>query len=829
MRSFLLLWACALAAQQQQPQEASKRIELNLLGQTDAAAGESRRNENIQFNLVDNNALKELNVRLGTTATIVTEFRPERNYFGAEFGNAPAPVLHLSAPFAARGFHGRLYETHQNSVFSARSFFQAGGVKPARENDYGLRTGMGLWRGATLSAEASRQKLRGSVNGNVLVPKPDERTPLTADPALRAIVTRWLAAYPAELPNRTDVNPRALNTNSPQTINNHGAQLRLDQRRGARDQFGFQYGFVSQQVFAFQLVAGQNPDTDTRSHKARTTWSREWSAATTTDLTLGFDRVGSLLKPERNAIGPMVSIAGLETLGPQAIIPIDRAMNSFRGAGGLRRAAGRHTWTAGFALLRRQLNGTETDAHRGYFSFSNDFGRDGISNFRLGLPSMHLISIGNVHRGFRNWDAQAYIADSWRAASKLTVQLGLRYQPSTRPVEVNRLNEIPCQSDWNNLAPQFGLAWRSLRAAYGLQYGEIFPVTFSQVRFSPPGSVKIAVFTPDLLNPLSSAGSSGNLYLLDPELATPYSHQYNFAWEPAWFGRWRLQLGYAGSRSHKLFIMWYRNRAHPTPGLEQTTATLNQRRPDQRYADVRWVLNGSRGYFDAARAALVLPRWRGLSVDAAYWFGKALDLGAAYTNTAYDADSRLSRAQSEWGVRQDMKGLSAFDQKHAFLLRASYSWRGWSLSGVALAKTGMPFNVTSGSDAPGYGNVDGSGGDRPNVIDPSVLGRTINHPDTSRALLPRSAFAYIRPTDERGNLGRNSFRKGGIANVNAALAREFVLSGARRLSLRAESINLLNTPQFAEPGSEMANQNFGQITNTLNDGRAFRFQAAFNW
>jgi hypothetical protein len=47
-------------------------------GATDAAAGESRGNQNIQFNLIDNNALKDLNIRLGTNATIVTKFQPER-------------------------------------------------------------------------------------------------------------------------------------------------------------------------------------------------------------------------------------------------------------------------------------------------------------------------------------------------------------------------------------------------------------------------------------------------------------------------------------------------------------------------------------------------------------------------------------------------------------------------------------------------------------------------------------------------------------------------------------------------------------------------------
>src|SRR6266498_1039613 len=80
------------------PTADARRLELNLLGKTNTAAGESRRNENIQFNLVDNNALKELNVRLGTTATIIREFSPASNYFGAEFGNPPAQALPLPGP-----------------------------------------------------------------------------------------------------------------------------------------------------------------------------------------------------------------------------------------------------------------------------------------------------------------------------------------------------------------------------------------------------------------------------------------------------------------------------------------------------------------------------------------------------------------------------------------------------------------------------------------------------------------------------------------------------------------------------------------------------------
>src|SRR4051812_46059604 len=175
----------------QQPAPAvdqAKRTDLNLLGATDSAAGESRRNENVQFNLIDNNALKYLNIRLGTNATIITKFQPERKYFGTEFGGSPAALIHLGFVKSSGALHGGLSFTRSDSIFTARSFFQAGGVQPAHENDYGITAGLGLWRGAHLTLEGGQQTLRGSVNGNVLVPLAAERTPLTTDPATFGLV-----------------------------------------------------------------------------------------------------------------------------------------------------------------------------------------------------------------------------------------------------------------------------------------------------------------------------------------------------------------------------------------------------------------------------------------------------------------------------------------------------------------------------------------------------------------------------------------------------------------------------------------------------------------
>ncbi len=827
-----------------------QRTELNLLGQTAAAAGESRRNENVQFNPIDNNALRELNIRMGVTATLVEDFEAEQNYFGAEFGAGPSSSRHAGAA-SAQDLHGDAFFRHDNSVFRARSFFQVGDVQPARENDYGFTVGSSLFRGAAFTADASRQRIRGNVNGNVLVPLADERTPLTNDPEAHALVQSFLDAYPAVAPNRPDINPRALNINAPQRINTDAAGAKLSLGGGGRDLVTLDYRFTQQLVDAFQFVAGQNPDTAVRNHSSRITWTRTWGPALVSDFTVGFRRVGSLLTPEENAVGPSVSIGGIiETLGPSSRIPIDRAQNDFFYAGRARRTFAKHSLTFGGELLRRQFNGAEVSSHRGVYQFSGNFGRDALTNLRLGVPSRFSTGIGDPHRGFRDWRGVAYLGDSWQAARGLTLSLGVRYEPISSPVEVNGLTEIPYSCDCNNVSSQFGFAqrlpqkWGVLRGAWGLHYAEVLPTTYQQARSNPPHIFKIAIPDPSLLDPLNGLteadldpNTPATRIVLDDQLVSPYSMQYNFGWENDFWNGWRLRLGYVGSRSQKLLMKWFLNRARPVEGVPLTTKTINQRRPDPTALDIRRVLNASRGYYDAGRATLTIPSWRGLAVETSYWFSKAMDLGTSYTDTASGTSSLSNRSQQDVDILKDLRSLSAFDQPHSFLLRMSYEipaavqgsgWLrraagGWVASSVTLVKTGTPFTVITGSDSPGLGNVDGSSGDRPNLLDPSILGRTIGRPDTSVARLPVSAFGFIDPLAGAGTLGSNTFRKAGVGNVNMSLSRRFALGGDVAMVFRAESINFFNTPQFAEPGLTLSSPNFGQITNTLNDGRTFQF------
>lgn len=826
-----------------------ERTRLNLLGEVDSESGEARRNENVRLTLIDNNVLKELLRRMGATATLVENFAAEQSFFGLEYGGSPKPSLHLRGT-QQRQVRGELFWSHQNSALSARSFFQVGKVQPARTNDYGLNVGVPLGKRTALTLQMSQRRLLGQVNGNVLVPAADERIPTTADPDKLALVQRVIGAYPDELPNRTDINARALNTNAPQKIHNDRVSAVLDNSL-AGNRLTLQYNVTLQHVEAFQLVGGQNPDTTTKNHNARVTWNRAWSPYTTTDVTAGFERIGSLLVPEETSLGPFYLFSRiLQSIGPSGSIPIDRAQNMFRYGARLARNSGNHNIVVGVEALRKQVNGFESNNHRGTFSFRADFGRNAVENLLAGTPSQFRFAIGNAHRGFRNHSFLTYVQDSWKVTPEFTLQLGLRYEPVGSPTEVNALSEIPYDGDWNNFAPSLGFAyrpdgrWGVVRGAYGLHYGQLFNATFMQSRFNTPGVLSVQVNAPDLLDPLREFSPAdldptarSALYQLDPELSTPYSHQYNLSWafQPA--RDWTLDLGYVGSRSHRLLNQRYTNRAQPVPGIAQITRTINQRRADPRYYDVLYVLNGSIGYFDAAKVSLRVPNWAGLNLDASYWWSKAIDLGADYTNTATGRDGRLARSPTEFDVWGYMKGVSEYHQPHATLFRLSYAipgrYRlppvmrsilgGWQASSVVLWKSGTPFGIRSGSDSPGVGNVDGAGSDRPNVLDPSILGRVVNHPDRSKALLPVSAFEFIQPTDPGGDLGRNTFRKDSVWNVNLALSRRILLAKKSSLLFRAESLNFLNHPQFSEPDINLASRTFGAITNTLNDGRAFRF------
>jgi hypothetical protein len=803
----------------------------------DAAA---RRNENVQVNRIDNDAVKEANIRLGDNITLVNEAPVEANYFATEHGRPPSDLAVLRPVSPRPGWHAELFESHQNSVFNARTFFQVGGVKPSRRNYYGGRLAMEAGPLGSLTANFEQRKIRGMVNGNVLVPLAGERTPLAADPAVRRVVERFLAAYPAELPNRLDFDPRALNTNAPQRIDESDASLRVDRAAGVNGRLSAFYALGRQRVDAFQLVAGQNPDNEVHSHRARLTFRRSF---TRTEVALGaaFQRTRSVLQAEPNAVGPRVRFGfQIQELGPDSMFPIDRALNSFRyGALVSRHAAGgRHQLTFGGDIARYRLNGIESNNQRGFFQFTNNFGRSALDNFRMGTPSIYEVTVGELARGFRNWSANAFFGDKWTPSPRLQLYLGVRYNLLAAPVEVDGLNQVPYGCDCNNVSPRFSIAYNVagwvLRTAYTVSFAEIPPVTYQQVRNNAPLVSYIQVQNPDLLDPLrgidlTAPGLRTSPTVLSPDLTSPYAHQYNFSLERRLPGGPLLRLGYIGSRTIKLLNVYIMNRADPAPGIPLIPATVDRRRPDPRFYEVKHIVNGGVAYMDAAQVSVDLPYRRGMAVTAVYTFGKAIDQGPDYASTAANNDLLTARSQWQYESLMDRKGLSNFDSTHALLVHSTYDLprlgplgSGWQLSGVAVMKSGTPLTLYVGSDSPGFGNVDGGPSDRPNILDPSILGKTISDPNTAPEILRRDRFAFIRPGEHRGSLGRGTFRKSPIHNLNAAVSKRWSWNGERAVQLRAEAYNLTNTPQFDEPQRNLSAPPFGKITNTLNDGRVMQ-------
>ena len=815
---------------------------LELAEEPEMASG-SQRNQNIQVNLIDNQAITESLGRQGATAFPITEFSAVRGNYAAELGGmGPDPRVVAADPRNA--YHGEIYDSLQNSVFNARTFFQVGPVQPSRRNQYGFRIGGPLGGGDRISFVLTGEETResGFVNGNVLVPLPDERTPRASDPAVNAELSRWLSAYPDELPNRPEIDKRLLNTNAIQTIRNSGGTVQMDWSPGDNDRVSLRYSINDNFIDSFEFVVGQNPNQRLRPQNLNLGFERVTAGNTT--FRLGFNylrrKVHVLVPP--GSVGPFIFVSfEIENLGPRLTFPVRRVSNDFQYLAQGTTSYGRHQLDWGGGVVRSQFNEFQSDGTRGNFSFRPNFGRSALENLLVGEASDYMGVQGEPYRGFRRTDWDLYVNDRIRVTPNLNLTLGLRYELAGAPNEVNDLTAFSYDSDVNNFAPRLGLAYsvgrQVIRAGYGISFGEVFPATFRVARLNPPAIVPVSLQSPDILDPLGGEPAPGgtprsSLNLISPDLVTPYSHQYSLQIDRELPAQVFLRLAYVGSRTLKLFRSVRGNRAVPVEGIPRSTATINLRRPDPRYFVVAEVTNRARSYFDAMQIAVEKVFSQGLAFRVNYSFSKALDAGGDFSGTG--VDMRDPRAQNEDVLFLDMKSFSRFDAPQSLVF--GYSWEaprrlgGWSLSGTTILRSATPFTIDTGSDAPPVGNVDGEYSDRPSILDTSLIGKSVDDPDTALEVLQPSAFdATAAFREGRGNLAPNTLRKDGISNFNFALSRSFPISRdqTRTVLFRAEAINAFNHPQFEKPNSSLSSQSFGQITNTLNAGRILQFHLRF--
>ena len=134
---------------------------------------------------------------------------------------------------------------------------------------------------------------------------------------------------------------------------------------------------------------------------------------------------------------------------------------------------------------------------------------------------------------------------------------------------------------------------------------------------------------------------------------------------------------------------------------------------------------------------------------------------------------------------------------------------GWQVSGTLKLASGTPFTVTQ----PGLDlNFDGFGEGRPVILDRSVLGVSVDNPDTSTQILPASAFRQTTIFDTIDQIvGRNTFFGDGLVNVDMGFYKSFRLQRTKTLNLRVQVFNLLNYIQYGFPTTDITSTTFGRI------------------
>jgi hypothetical protein len=292
---------------------------------------------------------------------------------------------------------------------------------------------------------------------------------------------------------------------------------------------------------------------------------------------------------------------------------------------------------------------------------------------------------------------------------------------------------------------------------------------------------------------------------------------------------------------------------HQCISLGQTFA--NFRRPDPHYSGITMITNAGKSWYNAFQTTFKRRLSKGMMWDINYTFGKALDTGSEATYTGLESGSPTTQFDNG----RYNKGYSLFDTPQRLTTNFTYEIPffkdqvvhrfgdvfggivgrvvgGWNLTGTYIYASGTPFGVTAGYDL----NADGVTNDRPNILDPSVIGRSVDNPRINPATglqfaqgqVPQTAFypnvttsssnrTWLPGLRNVGSLGRNTFRANGRDNIDAALQKNFRITEGTKLVFRYEVYNVANHPQFYLPGGltsySTSASSWMKITSTRNN------------
>lgn len=893
-------------------------------------------------NISYSNSFRGENVQLvQPSVEALQEFKIQTNAYSAEFGRSSGAVINATIKSGTNSIRGSVYEFLRNDVLDANNFFSnaLGAPKPVRQrNQFGAAVGGPIVKNRTFwfgNYEGLRE--REGVPRVRQVPTAAEKAGLFSTAVVDPFATgrpefgknaagQWVipenrwdpvgAAIVKLIPN-PNVAGTTIYASTPVTRTRQDQfDVRLDHQFASNITLFGRYSFVDTDTFrpaplpglaegSFNDAFGSNLNRS-QGLALGLTWT--FSPRLVGDFRFGWARGNYFTNPPNfgtdgaSAIGlrnvpndpaivgglPKVNIQGFDAVGRHTSTPQFQTPRSWNPRANISWNRGQHFIKFGGEFLHVQTKINDLNATIGRMNFENRFTNRAVGDLLLGLPSqLALTSFTVMDQG---QDMQFYfIQDDYKVNSKLTLNIGLRYEYATPPREKeNRFSNFDpvtgtavfardgdifaralVHPDRNNFAPRFGFAYSPtsrwvVRGAYGVFYNH----TVRQGRegllgFNPPflvdnllqttvtGAAAVATAAPfrlvngyptGLLDPASLAPTISRR-AQDPNQRTAYIQQYNFGIQYELMQDLLFDVAYVGNKGTKL--NGFRNLNQRAVITNPNGSQAAGARPYPAFGDIQWMENRVGSTYNSLQARLEKRFSSGVTALVSYTWGKALTGSPDHISTSgggagFDTGT-FREPQNGLNTRAD-RGLAEFDVLHRFV--ASYVWelpfgRGrrfgndWNTAADLLLGgwqvTGIHAMQTGlGLTATlGGASVLNIGGER--RARPNLVGEP-ELPESERTIarwFNTSAFAAFSPAPQAfGNAGVGIMRGPGLINFDYTLAKNFNVTEQRYFQFRTELFNAFNRANFGPPNIARDSAGFGQILTAAN-ARIIQFALKF--